>query len=262
MGGTNVTATLVCTECNNWGGSSLDVHLKNRLEAEDFFQGISDKPQRSWIKVGDFKARADWSFRHGERPECDLQMHRKNTNPAEVEGIQRAFQKCRETADGMSFKLTVELGFNPWRSHVGLLRMAFLLAFRQFGYAYALNGCAALVRKQIQAPKERILPDVFCMAYEKPPVEGTEILIVKEPAELRAFLVNMRLRTKKRTVYNGVFLPHPWDEEASIYGKLKKSKEANMFSEKFSRFCGNKVNLSDPNHLMAVFEIWKECVED
>ncbi|HVS39373.1 MAG TPA: HNH endonuclease, partial [Gemmataceae bacterium] len=140
LGGTYKTATLVCTACNNKAGSTLDCHITNRLQAEEFFQGISGRPRRSTIKMGEFKVRADWLLRHAERQETELRIDGKNSNPADVEGLKNEMKKALLNP-GTTFNLGCEMRFSMWKTHVALLRMAYLLAFRAFGYAYALHRC-------------------------------------------------------------------------------------------------------------------------
>src|SRR5437868_1962064 len=66
LGGAGADATLTCTRCNNRSGSSLDVHLKNRLDAEEFFRGTSNAPARARINVGGYDAAVDWVRQGGE----------------------------------------------------------------------------------------------------------------------------------------------------------------------------------------------------
>jgi hypothetical protein len=231
-------------------------------------QGISSDPRRSTIKIGNFEARADWLLRRAERHESDLRIDHesdlrideRNSNPADVEGLKNEFQKGLNHPDGTTFKLSFEMRFSMWKSRVALLRMSYLLAFRTFGYAYALNPCIHPVLNQIHSPQEQQLPDSFCLDFKEPPVQGSEILIVKDPPEFRSLLAVLRLRTKKRTVYQGIILPGPFDKEGTIYQRLRENKDtSSTFSGTFRQLCAELIHLDDPAHLLALFFIWREC---
>ncbi len=51
LGGTLVT--LCCAKCDNNSGTTVDVHLKNRFETEEFFQATTPHPRKVWLTIGE-----------------------------------------------------------------------------------------------------------------------------------------------------------------------------------------------------------------
>jgi hypothetical protein len=239
-------------------GSKLDKQLANRLECEAFWDGISKRPRRSTLMLGPFEARLDGHFTAAGRPESDLRIDGRRSKPDHVEGIKKEMQKLQK---GDKIRLDVELGYEQRISQVAMLRAAFLFGFRSLGYPFVLNQCMTPILKQIHAPKEPILTDVFCIDLPQPPTERSAILIVKEPKELRSFMVVLRMKVQKRRISKGVILPGPFDLDGSIYQRHLASRSAK--GEQFTvTVCPQAVDdfvvdLADPQHLLAAADLWR-----
>jgi hypothetical protein len=259
VGGTDRTATLVCTECNNRDGNRLDAHIVNRLETEAFLRGHSDRPMKSNLIVGGQKASVNWSFRGGNAPNSDIYIVEKATRRRTTEIINDALSR------GTPGELTLNF---PWRhkqrvSQVAMLRMAFLLTFRKFGYAFALNECMDPVLRQINCPEELLLPSAFCLDFDRPVIDDNAIMIVKEPKEFRSLVVMLNMRVQKHIVSKGVILPGPFDTDLGIYERhdVLRSK-----GEKFKWTGANlnkcEIDLNEPDAAFFLFQIWTLCCPD
>jgi hypothetical protein len=256
VGGTDATATLVCTDCNNRDGQNLDVHLANRLETEAFLEGRSNKPQKSTLTVGGYVASINWGMRTGERPKIDLRIVKKATRRGNPERIKK------ELSTKLSHKLKVrfKVCYDQRVSQVAMLRMAFLLTFRKFGYTFVLNQSVTPVLEQILSPSKSVIPDAFCVDFTNPPIQHNTITIVKEPRDLRSLLVVLKMRIQNRVLFKGVILPGPFDTGPTIYQRqhAMRSKGDNFKANSVVDLADYEIDLANPDHLLAIFEIWNE----
>ena len=88
----------------------------------------------------------------GESPSDSFRIYGipKQSDPRE---INRFFSLLDEGVwDGQELKLRLELGYVPVRSAVALLRSAYLLMFRLFGYRYVCDRSAVVIRESISQP--------------------------------------------------------------------------------------------------------------
>ena len=146
--------TLTSKHCNNTHGSTLDSHLKKAMDAFDFLSGKGTLPAVIKNSVGHISANMDWN---DATPVKINIIGEKASHPAAIEDLH-----CRFPID-RKLSFTLSFGFIPeafWRA---ILRVGYLAAFHQFGYAYALSKGGAQVREALSA---RFLPNnVILSAY-------------------------------------------------------------------------------------------------
>lgn len=224
LGGTLATSTLLCTHCNNTSGSFYDAQYAKQFFAEEFFQGTSDRSMPGQIEVQGAIMRGDWKFSNAERPRVEFLIRHERNHPNHLPEAKAKMKRMHSEADG-AMTFTFPWPFHQWRARVALLRMAFLMMFRQFGYAYAFHPCAERVRNQILNPREEIIPDAFSTRMDDHPLANF-VTLVTEPAGFRAFCVLMKFSSKRRTIVQGVLLPGPDDHGRAIYERLNEDKKA------------------------------------
>jgi hypothetical protein len=107
-----------------------------------------------------------------------------------------------------SIKLDMSEGYVPLRSAVALIRSAYLLMFRSFGYRYVLNASAQPIREQVANPlvETPVLRGVSWRIDSSPAAEQTQLAIAVAP--LKCFLAFLRLSDDPRHVA-AVMLPPP-----------------------------------------------------
>jgi hypothetical protein len=183
---------LTCAVCNNTTGGTIDSHLQKRLRFREFWEGNSSKQLRAWIDWNGNNLAVNVRRTVGDSAKMEMFIVKKASSR---EAIRRAEQSIRNK-DPIS---TVKLHFGPneipdtRRSRISLLKTAYLLIFRQFGYSYILHHELDPVRQQILNPKEKILPlEAIVLDFEineLPP----SIAIVTDPESLAAYVVPIRL---------------------------------------------------------------------
>lgn len=224
LGGTKETATLTCKRCNNTGGTLLDAHLANRFASEQFIQGLKADSTRSWVEIEGARVRANVRIEGEDEQQIHFELLQKHTNPRDFDKVRRILEGKR-TGSLLQVGVAPDLKFSPLNARVALLRIGFLLMFRQFGYGYALSPGAQVVREQILAPNTELIPDITTIDLDTM-VEshGSPPAIVIRPAEYRAFCVPVTLTAGTRTVHKGVLLPGPRDETGEVYQRLAVAK--------------------------------------
>lgn len=206
--------TLTCRKCNNQQGSELEAHLVQRVRVET---GRHAVPSRVRIGRGEFGARV-----HLPRKESDLlDIVRipKQSHPKRLEAAHE------ELLSGQpKIYLNVNFGYNSMRSLAALVRAAYLLMFRYFGYRYVLDVSAKSVNRQIQNPFEPTgvfsgiiwrVEDQISSDFPLPAVA-----VVSEPIEFQCFMAVLRLDGAS-SHYGAVTLPPPGEDGTQLFARLQ-----------------------------------------
>jgi hypothetical protein len=217
LGGKLITIT--CKECNSRGGAELDAHLVNEFRALDKISGLSDKPFRGRVKVGDVKQDVGIYVSSGKSPRIQLLGDKKRTNPASLREIEHSL----ETEPG-NIKFQLNFGYDRHRANVAKLRAAYLLMFRYFGYEYILHKNVERVRQQILAPGQDVIASKASFAFGLAPEELNSIGLLRSPPELRCFVVSFRVSTAVDRSF-GVVLPGLDDEGDEVYDRWHEKRE-------------------------------------
>jgi hypothetical protein len=199
---------LTCRGCNNTHGSAIDAHASRREEAHDLLVGRDPgRDVRAEFTVGDIalQVRLDVvsdAFR--------LTVVEQANNPKEVAAAVSMLEaSAAGAADGpIGFRLTDRILLV--RAQLSWVRAAYLVAFASFGWRYVLLlSSLNLLREQLADPDADLLPPLALLDLDASP-ERRELLIVREPAELRSLAVVVGRYT--------VFVP--WLEEPQSFEDL------------------------------------------
>jgi HNH endonuclease len=152
VGGT--LCILTCKHCNNTHGSALDSRLKKAMDALDFLSGNGSLPILIKDTIGHISANLDWNDASPVRINV---VGEKASHPAAIENLRRRLSVDRK------LDFTVRFGSVPevfWRA---ILRVGYMAAFQQFGYAYALSRGGAQVREALSGGV--LLNNIVLSAY-------------------------------------------------------------------------------------------------
>ncbi len=146
--------TLTCKSCNNTCGHKIDFHLSERLRELDSSQLISGTEMKVKIKFGADTLNATLRARHDGV--LEVFHSNKNNHPEKLSNhmlnlkgnttITAAFLKSRVIPENLEY---------------ALLKTAYILTFRKFGYSLILEECYDQVRNQLLNPEDRIYPNGF-----------------------------------------------------------------------------------------------------
>lgn len=179
LGGTLEFATLTCGECNNRHGQELQGHLTKAMKALDFMEGKGAMPIVIENDIGHVAANLDWNLAD------PVTIKIVGDKASKVEAVEGIPEMLRSTSK-LTFKL--RFGFVPLSYWRAILRVGYLAAFREFGYAYGFSKEAAQVREILDGG---VVPEgIFLEAYpdSDPPLP----LLVQQVRELSAILVLFR----------------------------------------------------------------------
>lgn len=259
LGGTKVTTTLQCAECNNTAGSKLDAQIRNRIHFEEFFEGTSSAPTRVTLELGAAKATADWFNGKSDTPSMKLAIDGRRSFTEHVNTIANSMDSFVKARGQVEMKLSFKPGFKKRESNIALLRIGFLMMFRQFGYSYILNPCVARVRQQIRESHKEIVPDSFAVLLTEQPMLRNGVAIVTGPSDYHSFMVVVRLKTKKHSHWRwrGIIMPGIHQGADEIYEFLdqdRKSKVAFRGTLSFLPF--DERWFHDPEYPNFPYELW------
>ena len=175
---------------------------------------------------------------------------RKNHNPREIAKFGRLLSEGEW--DGQELKLDLKLGYVPVRSFAALVRSAYLLMFRLFGYRYVYDRSATVIRKSITEPlvETDALKGISWRVDVRPPTE-TGVSIVTKPKELRSFMIFLTL-DKGQDHVSAIALPPPntGTEFFHLLDKAEKPRRSTLSSW-----------LSGDNEEIMLFdEVWQYAI--
>jgi len=141
---------LLCKNCNNRAGHSIDAAMAERVAAKKV---LSEGTRKKFVdlKFDDVSVRAKLlrTGTHGE-----FSVPQKYNNP---DHLKEFCNRIQEPQNSTSFEVWYQHQFNDHYAMVGYLKAAYLYAFANFGYGYILQECMDLVRNQIRAPKQKVI---------------------------------------------------------------------------------------------------------
>jgi hypothetical protein len=203
--------TLTCKRCNNEAGTTLEAHLVQRVLLE-----ARKRPPRTTVKIGDAVVRAEMVLPETSREPYDIVVIKKQSDERQIAASQRLLKTGKDL-----IHLGLDFRYIERRSLVALLRAAYLLMFRTFGYRYALYRSAAAVRDEIrQGDRETPILKGIVWRLNKEAPHGTRVTIMTRPRELASFLVLLQLDADRRHVA-AVTLPPPGSDGVDLYERIQ-----------------------------------------
>ena len=174
----------------------------------------------------------------------------KQSDPREIDKFGKLLSEG--VWDGQELKLNLKLGFVPALSVAALVRSAYLLMFRLFGYRYVCSRSAAAIRKSMTDPlvETDALKGVSWRVDVRPPTENG-VSIVTKPKELRSFMIFLTL-DKGRNHVAAIALPPP-NAGTEFFQLLDNT-------EKTRRRTVSTWLPGDNEEIMPLDEVWQHLV--
>lgn len=244
--------TLTCKICNNSAGSELESHLRKQLAADAFFRrtpGMQVETRFKPFPSVNLAAVTQLTGDNTIEVICD-------PSRSDPKALERYY--ALEKEKGLS---TITLQFQPGyrinRPQVALIRIAYLLAFCEFGYGFLMNPNLIPVRHQIQNSEEKVLPSWGLMHADFPD-SMLGINVIDEPRVLRSFLVVFDLKADGSETRHGVILPGPTQPGFQVYRELATltREQAHQQITLTVRTVPKEDYLSDPDDAFASHFYW------
>ena len=233
--------TLTCRQCNNIDGTNLDAHLIQRVRIE-----ANEAPVKVRTRMGDAHMGAEMDGAPDEAEPIPIRVIESQSDPRQVEEVIRLLREG-ET----EMKLEMNFGFNANRSLVALVRSAYLLMFRVFGYEYVLDPSAAAVREQLKTPIERtpVLNGIIWKMGETIP-DDASLCVMFAPELTRSFFIILRLNEQKHLA--GVTIPPPGDDGSGLYALLQRPE---------AQGAKQLHPVPIPNGFLPLVQVWRAVIE-
>lgn len=249
VGGKAIVVT--CAACNSISGFTLDTHLVREQDFLDFGDGlpgsslvgeysVNDVPHKLWARFS-FGPHGEWIVEGDPHP--------KRTNP---EYLQEAMDSLEETS-WKDFRMKFYFkGHNRRRMCLSLLRAAYLWGFATFGYIFLFNPHMERIRQQFADPTQDLID---CGVLEGDfSSAGIGVNIIREPTELRSYLVVFELPSKLGTLRRkAMVLPAPFEDSLDVYKQLKDRSHSTV-SLKLTYVNGDFDMNQDPRILIKLWE--------
>ena len=243
LGGT--VTTLTCRRCNNTAGTQLDSHLVKRVRVEG-----RSKPIPADVEFRGTKFRGEVHLPESVSDSFGIYGVPKQSDPRE---INRFFSLLDNGIwDGQELKVRLEWGYEPVRSAVALLRSAYLLMFRLFGYRYVYDRSAVVIRESISQPTMETdgLRGISWRVECSPPSE-IGVSIVTQPREFRSFMVFLTL-DKSQNHVSAIALPPPNAGSEFFHSLAQGGKR--------KRYALSSWIEGDNKEIMPLNEVWRHVI--
>lgn len=215
LGGKKIILT--CKKCNNSSGSVLDISLVEYLKQQPFINGISKSsiPVKFDKEKADnpFSAKANLTIFDDDRMEFKFKFEKTGDKRVEV------FKRLHEA----NIK---EIRFNIISPSVkfvqiALLRIAYLKLYHKFGNTFILNNNYQGIRSQILNPSSSNLASYGVL---KSPFDHLPngIYILREPENLKSFLIPINLICESIKYAFVVLIPSPFADSVRFYDDFSK----------------------------------------
>ena len=211
--------TLTCKDCNSRDGSDLDANLINEFRAKDGVLGLGSNSFRGLVKVENHKQDVQVFFSKEENPKIHFVGDIKRANPRSVEFIKSALEN-----NPQSVSFTSKFNYIPLKADIAKIRSAYLLMFYYFGYEYILNENLIKIREQISESNNDLIISKAILNIKMLPEQISSICIVKNPKELKSFVVNFSVKTEVESNFS-VIMPGLNKNSENIYERWEENKE-------------------------------------
>jgi hypothetical protein len=243
--------TLTCRECNSTAGSTLESQLVRRLERDDFLAGVRTRPLPGRVSVGEGEIAGE-VYMYPDR----IELHgMPSISSPKRHGAAVSILRSGVMPEEVGLSLRWECkGLSSW---IAVLRMGYLLAFYNFGYAYIMHPNLQQVRDQIRNPEQQVIPTEVIGLLGEWPHAANQLVLVYAPSQLRCFYAVLRLSTEV-VRHMGVVLPGLDGESREIYNRWRDAPLAptgTQFRTVFVPFDSDRV--CDPGNVGFARAFWK-----
>jgi hypothetical protein len=191
--------TLTCKECNNTHGTTRDSHIIQYIRSLESIEGHGMMDATLNVNGQKLRANIDWADRN-------LHIISKASNPHSV----LASKNALAAGEIDSITATFSLGFKLNNFNTAIMRSAYLILFKCFGYEYVRHEILQTIRHRImdetiEGPNLRAL--ILGITFT-PPWDAQHYIFEALVGGMRCFVVVIRLR-HATTRYLGAFFPCP-----------------------------------------------------
>lgn len=245
--------TLTCKTCNNLHGTALDAKLVAHFRFRDQITGKNPKPLRATVKIGEGEFTADILFKGKE---IDVLGLPNLSNPKQ---LQYATNALEVGVDTITFQR--KLVFGGPEVTAAIIRVAYLLMFRFFGYGYVFHPNLEPVRNRIMNPHVETWQTAILTAHSLP--SNNAVALLKKPTNLRCFMAMLDLSTE--TIRHLIVILPGLDKQSehdvcSLWAGMAHEELVSL-DPRADVFFHASTNLTDPQNLGLALRIWRGMVE-
>lgn len=205
---------LTCYTCNNFSGVKFDHHLVTALKQSDQKRFLPKTRTPVEVEYSNHRVQGEVNVLE----DGTLQMFHatKGNNP----------KLLTPYIESVKPNLAITVNFKQKTADrkqlsIALLKTAYLLAFRHYGYTLILDPVFDSVRKQLQNPDQELYPYDYWHVTDFP-VTALGVPFVVEPQK-RCILAIFNLKTEASKTQFSVYLPLPGNDIISSYNKIRTS---------------------------------------
>ena len=206
---------LTCQSCNNRHGSSLDAHLSQYQRMADALKGHGSIP--TVLKINGQRIVANL---HLAKQRKDFVVVQQASDPAAIDAIKDEFNAGRVS----EMNCSISFGYAKSNFQTAVLRAAYLVLFKCFGYEYVKHEIVQIIRLGIadaSLEHPRLSSLVFVLDDFESPFDGAHNVLPVTIDDIPSFLVIIRAQKATET-FLGAFMPAPIDGSDRFFDVLEK----------------------------------------
>jgi len=199
---------LTCRNCN--GLHSLnDRELSREVKLLSFLRNdVGSKLRDIDIQAGDKRFRTTIEKEADSKLKFTLKNQTELLQLVELINNEKDFKFGGDKADPRSVQLAI-------------LKSAYLLAFKKFGYGYILHSSFNPIREQLLNPNTEVLPSLGVLFGNN----SKGIFVVTNPIHARSLYINFELKISSGSFFAGALIPTPSTNVIDFYQQIKPMTE-------------------------------------
>ena len=169
----------------------------------DSYAGVGTRPLQGSIEVGGVKVPTDIDWKVSVQGTTTFRLRR--FSPAAHEAIRQSMTTGNLKTVGVS----LSFDYIPGRAYLGVLRVAYLAIFKEWGYRYILSPAAQVIRKmlgQFENPPPQIDRLIVPVGRATPPPTEPWQLFAVEGGTAVMVVITLHADTKRQYA---AFMPSP-----------------------------------------------------
>ena len=165
LGGRGIALT--CRACNSTAGHTVDAAAHERHRLFELGKGLAGRGGEFAgsvkLQIGGVATNAELRLQDSQ---AILKIHENSNHPQRFADQTQALARAAEMGrpEDLRLHVTAKLPFKFERARISDLRAAFIAAFAQFGYRYAVHPRLAGIRKQVLDPDTPIIDGAWWIA--------------------------------------------------------------------------------------------------
>lgn len=188
-------ATIICKECNDKAGHSIECHETKRVKRRralvdptESFETITYVEEDGKLHPVTTRTSVDFSQ---SPPQLKLEVIESRSNPIHADKITAILSQLVEGRPDFKFHLSEKHDWDNRKADLTYLQSAYLALFNRLGYEFVFSQIAEDIRKQLMDPNSSQLQVHMVQSTGFHSMKDLDVLVITKPKSHMGFIVKM-----------------------------------------------------------------------